>query len=122
YPHALQQEHGFDTTFEPAWLDALWQRALHRVPCLQHARIDGENCWAGLYEMSPDKHVILGESAELRGFYLVNGSSGHGVMHAPALGELLARMILGQELPFDVAPLRPTRFAEGAPNIDTGVL
>ncbi len=122
YPHALQQEHTFDTTFETNWLDAMWQRALHRVPCLQNAQIDLESCWAGLYEMSPDKHVILGESAELQGFYLVNGSSGHGVMHAPALGELLARMMLRLELPFDIAPLRPTRFIEGAPNTDTGVL
>lgn len=122
YPHALQQEHTFDTTFETNWLDAMWQRALHRVPCLQNAQIDLESCWAGLYEMSPDKHVILGESAELQGFYLVNGSSGHGVMHAPALGELLARMMLRLELPFDIAPLRPTRFTEGAPNTDTGVL
>lgn len=122
YPHALQQEHTFDATFEPTWLDAMWRRALRRVPCLQNTQIDLENCWAGLYEMSHDKHVILGESAELRGLYLANGSSGHGVMHAPALGELLARMILGLELPLDVAPLRPTRFAEGVPNTDTGVL
>ncbi|MCS7300347.1 MAG: FAD-binding oxidoreductase [Fimbriimonadales bacterium] len=122
YPHALQHEHGFDLEFEPAWLEAVWRRACQRVPCLQRARLDAECSWAGLYEMSPDKHVILGEAAELSGFYLVNGSSGHGVMHAPALGELLARLILRQELPFDVAPLRPTRFAEGKPNTDTGVL
>lgn len=122
YPHALQQEHTFDAAFEPAWLDAVWRRAVYRVPCLQEAQIDLENCRAGLYEMSPDKHVILGESAELRGFYLVNGSSGHGVMHAPALGELLTRVMLQMELPFDITPLRPTRFAEGTPNTDTGVL
>jgi sarcosine oxidase subunit beta len=66
--------------------------------------------------------VILGEAAELRGFYLANGSSGHGVMHSPALGELLARLILRMELPFDITPLRPTRFVEGALNVDTGVL
>lgn len=122
YPHAVQNEHTFETDFERAWLDAVQQRAHHRVPCLRNARIDLSRCWAGLYEMSPDKHVILGEAAELRGFYLVNGSSGHGVMHSPALGELLARLILQRELPFDITPLRPTRFAEGALNKDTGVL
>ncbi|GIV04845.1 MAG: FAD-dependent oxidoreductase [Fimbriimonadales bacterium] len=122
YPHAVHNEQTFETDFERAWLDAVQQRARHRVPCLRNARIDIENCWAGLYEMSPDKHVILGEAAELSGFYLVNGSSGHGVMHSPALGELLARLILRMELPFDITPLRPTRFAEGALNRDTGVL
>ncbi|MCX7992610.1 MAG: FAD-binding oxidoreductase, partial [Fimbriimonadales bacterium] len=87
YPHALQYEQTFETAFETAWLDAMLKRAHVRVPCLKNASIDVENCWAGLYEMSPDKHVILGEAPELRGFYLVNGSSGHGVMHAPVLGE-----------------------------------
>lgn len=122
YPHALQNEHTFEADFEREWLDAVQARAHQRVPCLRNARIDIENCWAGLYEMSPDKHVILGEAAELRGFYLVNGSSGHGVMHSPVLGELLARLILQMEPPFDITPLRPTRFAEGALNVDTGVL
>ncbi len=122
YPHALRNEHTFETDFEREWLDALLPGAYQRVPCLRNARIDVANCWAGLYEMSPDKHAILGEAPELCGFYLVNGSSGHGVMHAPALGELLARMFLGIELPFDITPLRPTRFAVGALNRDTGVL
>jgi sarcosine oxidase subunit beta len=51
-------------------------------------------------------------------FYLANGSSGHGVMHAPALGQLLAEIILdGAASSVDVRALRPTRFAEGEPNI-----
>jgi glycine/D-amino acid oxidase-like deaminating enzyme len=35
-------------------------------------------------------------------------------MHAPAIGEIVARMIAGAPLPFDVRALRPERFAEGA--------
>lgn len=72
--------------------------------------------------MSPDRHAIVGETPECAGLYLVNSSSGHGVMHAPALGEIVARLILGMPLPFDISPLRPTRFAEGALNTETGVL
>lgn len=122
YPHGLKEEQTFEARFEPEWLPLVYQRACQRVPCLSEATPDPEASWAGLYEMSPDKHVIVGEAPELRGFYLVNGSSGHGVMHAPALGELVARLILGQSLPLDLHPLRPTRFAEGQPNHDTGVL
>ncbi len=114
--------HPFETTFDEAWLTRVVARAHQRVPCLQGVPIDRAACYAGLYEMSPDRHVIVGEAPELRGFYLVNGSSGHGVMHAPALGEIVAALILGQPLPFDITPLRPTRFAEGAPNPETGVL
>lgn len=122
YPHGLEEEQTFEARFEPEWLAKVYHRACQRVPCLSKATLDPEASWAGLYEMSPDKHVIVGEAPELQGFYLVNGSSGHGVMHAPALGELVARLILGQPLPIDIHPLRPTRFAEGQPNHDTGVL
>ncbi|MEN3001751.1 MAG: FAD-binding oxidoreductase [Armatimonadota bacterium] len=112
----------FDLSFDEAWLPKVLRRAHYRVPCLKEIPIDREACYAGLYEMSPDRHAIVGEAPELRGFYLVNGSSGHGVMHAPALGEIVAALILGQPLPFDITPLRPTRFAEGDLNPETGVL
>ena len=54
--------------------------------------------------------------------YLVNGSSGHGVMHAPALGQLLAEIICdGEATTLDVRALRPARFAEGEPNPVSGL-
>ena len=51
-----------------------------------------------------------------RSSFLVNGSSGHGVMHAPALGQLTAEMLTGRAPALDVEALRPGRFAEGRPN------
>ena len=57
-------------------------KARARVPCLRRAEIDRENCWAGLYEVSPDKHALLGRAPGFENFYLANGSSGHGVMTA----------------------------------------
>ena len=93
------------------------ERARVAIPLLDDIQIDRASCWAGLYEMSPDKHALLGRMPELHNFYLINGSSGHGVMHAPALGQLLAEMILtGEARSMDARPLRPTRFAERAPN------
>src|SRR3712207_6853939 len=50
-----------------------------------------------LYEMSPDRHALLGRAPEVENLYLVNGSSGHGVMHAPALGQLIAEIIRSEE-------------------------
>jgi sarcosine oxidase, subunit beta len=87
------------------------------VPCLRRAAIEREKCWAGLYEMTPDKHAVVGRAPGVENFYLANGSSGHGVMHAPALGQLLSEIILdGEAKSLDVRALRPTRFAEGEPN------
>lgn len=107
----------FGTAVEPGWLDAVAAMAHARVPPLRGVEIDRAASWAGLYEMSPDKHAILGAAPGCENLYLVNGSSGHGVMHAPALGHLLAEIILdGRASTLDVHCLRPTRFDEGELN------
>ena len=113
----------FDTTFDPRWLGALLPRAYALAPGLRDAGIDPNACLCGLYEMSPDKHAILGPAPGVEGLYLINGSSGHGVMHSAALGQLLAEIIVdGHARSVDVRALRASRFVEGEPNFETGVL
>jgi sarcosine oxidase subunit beta len=113
----------FDTTFDPRWLDDLMPRALHRYPCLADTTVDLDRCLAGLYEMTPDRHALLGQTPGTAGLYLITGSSGHGVMHAPALGQLLAEIILdGRAHAMDATALRPSRFAEGQPNPEDALL
>ncbi len=107
----------FDTTFEEAWIGRVMARARACGPKLASLPIDLANCVAGLYEMSPDRHQLLGKAPGFENFYLANGSSGHGVMHSPALGQLLAEEILdGRARSLDITPLRPSRFAEGKLN------
>jgi sarcosine oxidase subunit beta len=107
----------FDVTFDDAWLPQVTARAHRWIPSLREARVDRAACVAGLYEMSPDRHVLLGPAPGVENLLLANGSSGHGVMHSPALGQLVAEMILdGSARSMDVHPLRPSRFAEGQPN------
>lgn len=114
WPKAAASSAPFDTTFDSTWLDGLWETACRRLPILRQARLDAAGAWAGLYEMSPDHHAILGEAPGVPRLYLANGSSGHGVMHSPALGQLLAEQILhGEARTLDARPLRPSRFAEG---------
>lgn len=107
----------FDASVDPEWVDAVVAMAHARVPVLRRATIDRAASWAGLYEMSPDKHAILGPADECPNLFLINGSSGHGVMHSPALGQLLAEIIVhGRASTLDVTPLEPGRFAAGRPN------
>lgn len=104
----------YDITVEASWLEEIAKKAARSMPCLSGIRVDAERSWAGLYEMSPDKHAILGPAPGCPNLYLVNGSSGHGVMHSPALGKLLAEIIIdGQASTLDTFALRPSRFAEG---------
>jgi sarcosine oxidase subunit beta len=113
----------FDASVDPEWVRDVTATAHRRVPVVRRAAIDPAACWAGLYEMSPDKHAILGRAPGCENLFLVNGSSGHGVMHAPALGQLLAEIMSdGAATSLDVTPLRPERFAEGALNPVSGLL
>ena len=106
----------FDMEVEDDWVAAVMRTARERLPILAAGAVDRAACWAGLYEMSPDRHAILGASSGCPNLYFINGSSGHGVMHAPALGLLLAEIISdGAASSLDVASLRPDRFASGAP-------
>jgi sarcosine oxidase subunit beta len=116
-------EQCFDVSVDREWLAAVTRMAHRRIPLLRDVPIDVSRSWAGLYEMSPDKHAILGRAPGCENLYLINGSSGHGVMHAPALGALLAELISdGKFSSLDASALRPSRFAEGAPNPVSGLL
>lgn len=107
----------WDTTVEPAWMEEVSELTRTRVPALADTPFDCDGAWGGLYEISPDHHPVLGAAAECENFYMAAGSSGHGAMHAPALGQLLAEVMTEGETPaFDIAPFRLSRFSEGQPN------
>ena len=106
----------FETAVDPEWMSQVEAATRRRVPALAGVAVDSAAAWGGLYEISPDKHAILGRASECENLYLANGSSGHGVMHAPALGRLLAEIMTGTDgkaTSLDVRALRPSRFAEG---------
>lgn len=116
----------FNTHVDEAWLERVQTLARQRIPSLANlatGEIDRENSWAGLYEMSPDKHALIGRTTEIENFYLANGSSGHGVMHAPAIGHLLSGIIVdGAATSVDIYALRPSRFIKGELNSAIEVL
>ena len=114
WPDEPRSADPFDLAFDEAWLPEVTARAHRRIPCLRGVPVDRAACWNGLYEVSPDRHVLLGPAPGVDNLYLANGSSGHGVMHSPAIGQLLAETILdGAASSLDVHALRPSRFAEG---------
>ncbi|MDQ3907670.1 MAG: FAD-binding oxidoreductase [Acidobacteriota bacterium] len=114
---------GFKTEFDPSFIEKILTRAASRVPVLADAQVNASRAWAGLYEMTPDHHSIIGESPDVRGLYFANGFSGHGVMHSPATGRLTAEIVLdGRASLLDAAPLGVGRFKEGRLLEETAVL
>jgi sarcosine oxidase, subunit beta len=114
---------GYKTNFDPAFIEKILTRAADRVPVFENLAVNPKRAWAGLYEMTPDHHPILGPTPEVPGFFLANGFSGHGVMHAPATGKILADLILiGKCELVDWSLLSVTRFAGGHMIKETAVL
>jgi sarcosine oxidase subunit beta len=123
WPDDLPANDPFDTSFDRRWLPKVISRARDRAPVLADLEIDLPRCICGLYEMSPDKHALVGPAPGVEGLYLINGSSGHGVMHSSVLGLLLSEIILdGRAHTADIHALRPSRFAEGRPNPQSEIL
>ena len=94
---------------------------MKRLPILQKAGLASH--WAGLYEVSPDAHPILGRIPQVEGFYCVAGFSGHGFMHGPICGLLLAEEILdGRAHTLDISSLYIDRFQEGSDMVEYNVV
>ena len=115
---------GYKTDFEPSFIEKVLVRAADRVPCFENLAVNPKRAWAGLYEMSPDHHAIIGPVADVPGFFCANGFSGHGVMHAPATGKITADLILhGSTKVVDkVEVLSPARFEKGELLHETAIL
>ncbi|RMF90117.1 MAG: FAD-binding oxidoreductase [Nitrospinota bacterium] len=89
-----------------------WPDLARRVP--EFDRLVLERGWGGLYAMTPDQNAIYGEHPEVKGFYMANGFSGHGLMMSPATGKVMSELIrLGRYETVDVSELNVERFAQG---------
>jgi sarcosine oxidase subunit beta len=88
-------------------VDGVRERLAHRYPPAAQAPV--ERAWAGLYDMTPDAHPIIGPLRD--DVYVAAGFSGHGFMQSPAVGRAVAEELLGLEPTFDLAPYRLERFA-----------
>lgn len=113
----------FTTTVDWDWLDQVLEPGLKRFPVLESAGLAENQCWAGLYEITPDNNPILGRHPDLAGYYDASGFSGHGIMHAPATGLLLSEEILdGRAHTITIDELRIDRFRAGALGAERNVI
>jgi glycine/D-amino acid oxidase-like deaminating enzyme len=96
------------------WLE----RLAHRYP--PAAGVGVARSWAGLYDMTPDAHPIIGW-VEGR-VYAACGFSGHGFMQSPAVGAAVAEELTSGSSSFDLSPYRLERFEGGAVFPETLVL
>ena len=102
---------GLDQNVDLDWELVNLEAAAARLPMLENAGMASH--WAGLYEVTPDAHPIFG-ATPVGGFYVCSGFSGHGFMHGPISGKLMAEVLLdGAATSVDISMLDLARFVEG---------
>jgi sarcosine oxidase subunit beta len=101
---------GFDESLDPDYTDEIIMKAIERMPILEEAGI--ASSWAGLYSVTPDHKAIIGKIPGVEGFVVAAGFSGHGFMHGPAAGKLIAEMLIDGKPSLDIEPLSFERFKE----------
>jgi glycine/D-amino acid oxidase-like deaminating enzyme len=113
---------GFDFRWdEKRFTELLWPELAEFVPVFDTLKV--MRGWAGLYAVNTlDSNAILGEWPELRGFYLANGFSGHGLQQAPAVGRYISELILGLEPALDLSIFIPQRILENRPLSEGGIV
>ncbi|MCP4371469.1 MAG: FAD-binding oxidoreductase [Deltaproteobacteria bacterium] len=113
---------GFDFTWDDKrFMEILWPELADFVPSFDTLKLI--RGWAGLYAVNTlDGNAILGEWPELKGFYLANGFSGHGLQQAPAVGRYISELITARSFTLDLSVFRPERILENKPLNEDGLV
>ena len=103
------------------FMELLWPELAEFVPAFDRLKL--VRGWAGLYaDNTLDGNAILGEWPEVRGLFLANGFSGHGLQQAPAVGRYLAELILNLSPSLDLSIFAPDRVLENKPLCEGGLV
>ncbi|MBQ5386357.1 MAG: FAD-binding oxidoreductase [Lachnospiraceae bacterium] len=78
------------------------------IPALKNAKI--VRSWCGWLDMSYDGVPFISPVDEVPGLILACGFTGHGFGTGPAVGYMLAQMVVGEDTVVDITPLRYDRF------------
>lgn len=112
---------GFDFSWEQERFELLWGELYELAPVFESLKLI--RGWAGLYAVNlMDGNAILGEWPELRGLYLANGFSGHGLQQGPAVGRYMTELILKKKPVLGLSIFAPERILENKPIIEDAIV
>ena len=113
---------GFDFTWDDKrFLELLWPELAEFVPAFDRLKL--MRGWAGLYAVNTlDGNAILGQWPELKGLYLANGFSGHGLQQGPAVGRYLSELILEKPVSLDLSIFSPQRILDNRALSENGLV
>jgi len=113
---------GFNFSWDDKrFIELLWPELAEFVPAFDRLKL--VRGWAGLYAVNTlDGNAILGQWPELKGMYLANGFSGHGLQQGPAVGRYLSELILKKPLSLDLSIFSPQRILDNRALSENGLV
>jgi glycine/D-amino acid oxidase-like deaminating enzyme len=119
-----REPRGFNFDVDPYYFErVVWPALASRIPAFEKLRLKRE--WAGLYdECELDGNMILGNwPGRLDNFHVACGFSGHGLMHAPAVGRALAELVVkGRYETLDLSRMGYQRVLDNVGYAETGII
>ena len=108
----FERERVLNPSPSPTVLRRIEKRLPKFAPWLDEPRI--EEAWAGMIDVSPDAVPYLGPAPEPSGLFLATGLSGHGFGIGPAVGKIMADLVLGNTIDHELTRFRYDRFFDGS--------
>ena len=96
-----------------ATVERLRRRLADRVPAFRGVEL--VQAWSGMIDALPDVVPVLDRAQDIDGLWIATGFSGHGFGIGPAAGRILADLIRGKAVEYDLSRFRLSRFADGTP-------
>lgn len=119
-----REPRGFNFDVDPGYFESVvWPALAKRIPAFESLKVKRE--WAGLYDENElDGNMILGNwPGRLDNFIVACGFSGHGLMHAPAVGRALSELVVrGRYETIDLTRMGYQRILDNAPYAETGII
>jgi glycine/D-amino acid oxidase-like deaminating enzyme len=103
----LREQSTLDSSLAPDQLSVVRERVIRRV---DPGGAVLSSLWSGIRAMTPDRRALIGRVPGVPGAWCAIGFSGHGIMHAPAVGFAMAEWLrTGSSQRFNLSPLAPDR-------------
>jgi glycine oxidase len=99
---------GYDASITDAGVKKVRAAAEEICPALSSSNT--KQAWAGLRPVTPDMLPIIGPDPEQPSLIYACGHSRNGILMAPLTGDLIADLVTGAPLSFDLSQFRPDRF------------
>lgn len=99
---------GFDPSTTDGGLERIRSASEEIAPALSITPV--QSSWAGLRPVTPDLLPMLGPDPEQPSVVYACGHSRNGILLAPLTGEVVAAIVAGEPVRYDLSQFRPDRF------------